>query len=237
MPIALVTGASGGLGREAAKCLLIAGYDVIAHYNSASEKDLMRHLQRYEGRVFSIKADLSSKDDIRLMATRIGDKYGGINVVINSAGITRDRLLINCSQEDWDNVIGVNLSGVFYVIQAILPLLINSRDGHVVNVSSISGIKGVAGQCAYSASKAALLGLTYALAKELSGFHVRVNAIMPGYMETEMGLANPQALMKAQGQSLLNCLSSVQETASFICWLVKTQRQTGQVFTLDSRVL
>ncbi|MBF0539813.1 MAG: SDR family oxidoreductase, partial [Nitrospirae bacterium] len=105
------------------------------------------------------------------------------------------------------------------------------------NVSSISGVKGAVGQCAYSASKAALLGLTYALARELAGINVRVNTILPGYMQTEMGLANPGALQRAAQQSLLHSLSSVQEAASLICWLLRSQRVTGQVFTLDSRVL
>ncbi|MBF0539672.1 MAG: SDR family NAD(P)-dependent oxidoreductase [Nitrospirae bacterium] len=237
MPIALVTGASGGLGREIVQQLLTYGYNIVAHYNSADEDALMRHFTGNDDRVFAIRADLRNKDDIARMVSRIGERYDGINAVVNAAGITRDSLLVKCPTQDWDDVIGVNLSGPYYVIKATLPLLINSGGGHVINVSSISGVKGVVGQCPYSASKAALLGLTYALARELADVNVRVNAVLPGYMQTEMGLANPDALKRATQHSLLNCLSSVQEAASFICWLLRSQRLTGQVFTLDSRVL
>ncbi|MBF0317777.1 MAG: SDR family NAD(P)-dependent oxidoreductase [Nitrospirae bacterium] len=237
MPIALVTGASGGLGLEVVRHLLMADYDVIAHYNSTDKDALMRNFTGYEGRVFGVRADLRSKDDITRMVRDIGKWYEGVNAVVNAAGITRDSPLVKYLTEDWDDVIGVNLSGTYYVIRALLPLLTNSGDAHVINVSSISGVKGIAGQCAYSASKAALLGLTYALAKELADVNIRVNAILPGYMETAMGLANPKAIRKATEQSLLHCLSSVQEAASFIYWLLGSRRVTGQVFTLDSRVL
>ncbi|MBV6342159.1 SDR family NAD(P)-dependent oxidoreductase [Candidatus Magnetobacterium casense] len=237
MSVALVTGASGGLGGEVVRHLLVAGYDVVAHYNSADEEALMREFTAYSGSVSCLRADLRNKDDIARMIGHIGERYYSLSAVVNAAGITRDSLLVKCSTEDWDDVIGVNLSGTYHVIKASLPLLINSGDAHVINVSSISGVKGVVGQCAYSASKAALLGLTYTLAKELAEVNVRVNALLPGYMETTMGLANPQALQRATEQSLLHCPASVQDAATFVCWMLRTQRITGQVFTLDSRIL
>ncbi|KJU87596.1 3-oxoacyl-(acyl-carrier-protein) reductase [Candidatus Magnetobacterium bavaricum] len=237
MSIALVTGASGGLGQEVVRHLLIEGYDVIAHYNGADEDALMRRFTGHQGRVFCVRADLRNKDDITKMVRDIAKWYDGVNALINAAGITRDSLLVKCPTQDWDDVIGVNLSGTYHVIKALLPLLINSGAAAVINVSSIAGVKGVVGQCAYSASKAALLGLTYALARELADVNIRVNAILPGYMETEMGLSNPRAMQLATEQSLLHCLSSVQEAASFICRLLRSQRVTGQVFTLDSRIL
>ncbi|MBF0339076.1 MAG: SDR family NAD(P)-dependent oxidoreductase [Nitrospirae bacterium] len=237
MSVALVTGASGGFGREVVRHLLMAGYDVVAHYNSADEDALMSEFTAYSGSVFCLRADLRNKDDITRMVGRIGERYDSLSAVVNAAGITRDSLLLKCSMEDWDDVIGVNLSGTYHVIKATLPLLISSGDAHVINVSSISGVKGGVGQCAYSASKAALLGLTYALARELAEINIRVNALLPGYMETSMGLANPRAIQVAKQQSPLHCLSSVQEAAAFICWMLKSRRITGQVFTLDSRIL
>jgi len=134
-------------------------------------------------------------------------------------------------------VIATNLRGCFNVIKTAAPLLIKSGGGHIVNISSYSGLKGNSGQAAYSASKAAVIGLTHAAAVELSGYNIKVNALLPGYMPTGMGVGSSAALEEARERSILKKLSSPVEAAEFVATLLKTENVTGQVFSLDSRIM
>lgn len=171
------------------------------------------------------------------MADAVYRKWGRVDVLINNAGITKDSLLIKLKEAEWDEILRVNLKGCFNTIKMFSHAMINSGRGHIINISSYSGIKGREGQAAYSASKAALLGLTYTAARELAGYNIRVNALLPGYMQTEMGVAAKEAMERAKKESVTGSLSNPAEVAEFVSYLIKTENITGQVFSLDSRII
>lgn len=231
----LITGSSRGLGKTIALTLAARGYTVIVNCRSSSA-EAVEVATRAGGESCAIMADVSVPDRVAEMAGEIERRFGGLGAVINNAGISKDALLLRQSEEDWDSVIGTNLKGCFTVIKQTAPLLIRSGGGHIVNISSHSGIRGKAGQAAYSASKAALLGLTVSAALEFGESCIRVNAVMPGYLDTEMGGSAVAAQREAIRRSAIGSLSSPQEAAGFIAWLITTNNITGQVFSLDSRL-
>jgi 3-oxoacyl-[acyl-carrier protein] reductase len=237
MPVALVTGASRGLGRVLAKALSKEGCSVALNYRAAEEKAhaLLGEIGDRDALLW--KADVSDAAEVRRMAAAIQERFGRLDVIINNAGIARDNLLLRQSEKEWDETIGTNLKGCFNIIRALSPLMTRSGGGHIVMISSFSGLKGKAGQAAYSASKAALLGLTRTAAAELAEHEIRVNAILPGYMETAMGAEATVAMKKAKADSVLGRLSDPGEVAAFILYLITTRNITGQVFGLESRIL
>ena len=236
MPVALVTGASRGLGKEIALALLKKRYTVFINYLSAG-RDNSELLRSIGGDARAVRADVGDPAQVRGMADHIEKEAGGLDVVINNAGITKDSLLIRQSEEEWDSVIRTNLKGCFNIIKTMAPLMVKSGGGHIVNISSRSGLKGKTGQAAYSASKAAILGLTYTSAAELAIYNIRVNAVMPGFMATDMGMTAFRAMTEARGKSMINKLSDPAEVAAVVLAIVDTEDITGQVFSLDSRIL
>lgn len=236
MPVALVTGASRGLGKEISSLLAENGYAVFVNYLSASKEasELVRSIGP-EARI--IRADVGDAAEVRAMADIIGRESGRLDVVINNAGITKDSLLLKQSEKDWDAIIRTNLKGSFNIIKTMAPLMVKSGGGHIVNISSRSGVSGKAGQTAYSASKAALLGLTCTVAAELAVHNIRVNAVLPGFMTTDMGMKAGKAMDEAREKSMLRRLSDPAEIAAMVLSVVRTQNITGQVFSLDSRML
>jgi 3-oxoacyl-[acyl-carrier protein] reductase len=235
MKTALVTGASRGLGAATAKALARAGYAVAVNYLSQDEaaQAVVRDLG---ADAFAVRADIGDPKQVRAMVGEIGERWGRLDVLVNNAGLTRDSLLIKLPEEDWDRVVGVNLSGPFHVLRTVVPLMERPGGGHVVNIASRSGTKGKAGQAAYAASKAGLVGFTMTAARELGASNIRVNAVLPGYMPTDMGSEAEAAMEAARAHSALGRLSDPGESASFIVWLVGTEGITGRVFDLDSRV-
>ncbi len=236
MPVALVTGASRGLGKEIALALRKNGYTVFVNHISAAGSDSELSLSS-GGNAMDIRADVGDPVQVREMAELIEKEAGGLDVVINNAGITKDALLIRQSEEEWDSVMRTNLKGCFNIIKTMAPLMVKSGGGHIINISSRSGIKGKAGQAAYSASKSALLGLTYTSAAELAAYNIRVNAVMPGFMGTDMGMTAFRAMNVAKGLSLINRLSDPAEVAAMVLAILNTKNITGQVFSFDSRIL
>lgn len=236
MKVALVTGATGGLGREIVRRLASHGFSVAVHYRTAAETAAALALELGKDSM-PVCAELSSSREVRAMAYEVDRKYGRLDAVVNNAGITADSLLVRQTEADWDRLIAVNLTGCFHVMQAAVPLMIRSGGGQVVNVSSYSGVKGKAGQAAYSASKAALLGLTLSAAAEFGRDNVRVNAVLPGYMPTVLGSAAGKAMERARQESVLKSLSDPGESAEFIAWLASAGAISGQVFSLDSRII
>ncbi len=236
MPVALVTGASRGLGKEIALALRKNGYAVFVNHISAAGSDSELSLSS-GGNAMDIRADVGDPVQVREMAELIEKEAGRLDVVINNAGITKDALLIRQSEEEWDSVMRTNLKGCFNIIKTMAPLMVKSGGGHIINISSRSGIKGKAGQAAYSASKSALLGLTYTSAAELAAYNIRVNAVMPGFMGTDMGMTAFRAMNVAKGLSLINRLSNPAEVAAMVLAILNTKNITGQVFSFDSRIL
>ncbi len=228
--LAIITGASGGLGREITKVFLENGFIVVLNYISS-----LNLTEATGDNAIALKADVSRIYDVISMADIVNKKWGKVDVLINNAGITGDSLLIRHGEKDWDRIMDVNLKGAFNCIKAFAPLM--KDGGHIVNISSYSGLKGKEGQAAYSASKAALLGLTKTAAIELAEYKIKVNAILPGYMPTKMGLKAERALKRAKEESLLKTFSNPDEVARFILYLVSTENITGQFFCIDSRII
>lgn len=232
--IAVVTGGTRGLGREIVTALYRNNFRIAVNY-IRSEKSATDIFRSMPDKVITVKADVSKAADVASIADIVYKNWERIDVLINNAGITKDSLLIKHEESDWDRIIDVNLKGAFNCIRAFTPLM--KEGGHIINISSYSGLKGKEGQAAYSASKAALLGLTKTAAIELAEHKIRVNAILPGYMPTEMGVGAGEAIKRAREISLLNTLSEPKEVAQFIIYLVGTKNITGQIFCLDSRII
>ncbi len=233
--VAVVTGASRGLGRHIAFALGKAGYNVAVNYyrseSEAKEVALKSGIQ-----ALSIKADVGNPEEVKHMAEKVYGQWGRIDALINNAGITRDGLMLRYREDDWDEVIRVNLKGCFNMVKSFAPLMIESGGGHIINIASYSGMRGKTGQAAYSASKASLIGLTFSLAKELAAYHIRVNSVLPGYLDEGMGIKTTGAMEKAKRDSIVSSLSKPEETAGFIAYLLRTVNVTGQVFSMDSRI-
>ncbi|MEJ2314437.1 MAG: SDR family oxidoreductase [Nitrospirota bacterium] len=231
---ALVTGGSRGLGGEIARVLSAHGYRVALNYlRGRAESEALA--SKLGGGALPIGADVGDPGAVEKMASLIRQKWGRLDVLVNNAGITSDAPLVRLREEDWDRVMRTNLLGSFNTMRAFFPLMKDSGGGHIVNISSISGLRGREGQAAYSASKAALLGLSASAAVEFSAHGIRVNSVLPGYMPTGMGASSPKAMEAARGRSLLGRLSDPAEAAEFVAWLVGTGSITGQVFVIDSR--
>jgi 3-oxoacyl-[acyl-carrier protein] reductase len=233
---ALVTGASRGLGRTIALTLARFGYTVIVNYRT-SEDEAADVARMAGGRSLALRADVGDAVQVKELAAEIETRFGRLDVVINNAGITEDNILLRQTEKEWDAVIRTNLTGCFLVVRAMSPLMIKSGGGHIVNIASHSGLRGKAGQPAYSASKAGVTGLTFSAAGELGEHGIRINAVMPGYLATDMGSKSVHAMQQAKQKSPLHTLSSDQEAADFIAYLITTGHITGQLFSLDSRII
>jgi len=234
--VALITGGASGLGRHVSRALLDQGYRIAVNYLNSAENG-QEIMAQAGDRAISLRADVGDSSQVRKMIWRIEQIFGRLDLLINNAGITRDSLLIKQTENDWDAVIRTNLTGCFNLLTAAAPLMIKSGGGHIINISSYSGVKGKAGQAAYSASKAGLIGLTISAAHELAGHNIRVNAVVPGYMPTGMGAAAITAMKQAQEQSVLETLSGPSEIARCIVIVAEMGYITGQVLSLDSRII
>ena len=233
--VALVTGASKGLGADIARALGHAGYHVIiAFHNDKTGAEAVASSIRSTSRIASL--DVSDRAQASALLEDIKTREARLDIVVNNAGITANSLMARTTEDDWHQVFAVNLTGTHNITLASHPLLTATGGGHIVNISSRSGLIGKAGQAAYSASKSAILGLTTTMARKLATDNIRVNAIVPGYMPTPMGLEAESAMERAKADSLLGGLADTKEAASFIVWLASTRKITGQIFSLDSRL-
>lgn len=233
--IALITGAGRGLGRHLADAFLERGYCLAVNY-LRSETEARSIVSGAAERAIAVMADVGSAAEVQKMVVQIEQAFGRLDVVINNAGITKDSLLIKQAESDWDAIIRTNLTGCFHVIRAVSPLIKRSGGGHIINISSRSGLKGSTGQAAYSASKAALIGLTLSAAMELADDGIRVNAVLPGYMLTDMAGGSRKASSKAEEESAFGRLTDPASVARSICSLAELDYITGQTISLDSRI-
>ncbi len=186
--LALITGASRGIGKACAIELAKAGYDIAVNFagNEEAAKKTVDELKALGVQAEAFKFDVSNKEEAQKGVEAVIEKFGRIDVLVNNAGITRDGLFMRMSAENWDAVINTNLSSAFYVSQPVVKVMMKQRSGAIVNMSSVVGVSGNAGQANYSAAKAGLIGLTKTLAKELGSRGIRVNAIAPGFINTDM---------------------------------------------------
>jgi 3-oxoacyl-[acyl-carrier protein] reductase len=186
--IAIITGASRGIGESIARSFIAQGATVAFTYRSSEEKakELEKSLTAGGGQARGFKSDASKMEDAENLVKEVLEAYGGIDIVVNNAGITDDTLLMRMSEDQWDRVINVNLKSCFNLTKSVLRTMLKARSGSIINISSVVGVQGNAGQANYAASKAGILGFTKSVALELGSRSIRCNAIAPGFIETEM---------------------------------------------------
>lgn len=232
--LALVTGGSRGIGKACALELAKAGYDVIINYagNEEAAKQTVSEIEALGVKSEAYKFDIANNEEVNSVIASIIEKYGRIDVLVNNAGITRDGLFMRMNKENWDAVINTNLTGAYNVTQPVIKLMMKQRSGSIVNMASIVGIYGNAGQANYAAAKAGLIGFTKSLSKELASRNIRVNAVAPGFVQTDMtkGLDSE----KIAEHIPLKRLGDAQDIATAVKFLaVDAQYVTGQVLQVD----
>ncbi len=238
--VVIVTGASRGLGREIAVTFGRAGDRVVVNYLNREQDaaSVVNSISRAGGEAFLFKADVRIAGEVDAMLAETAERWDTIDILVNNAGVTKDGLLLRMTEHDWDRVLDTNLTGAFHNIRAASTFMTKQSSGHIINISSIVAVQGREGQANYSSSKAALIGLTKACAKELGRFNIKVNAVLPGYMPTEMGGNVSNAILdRVLHENVLARVSDPKEVAAFIHHLSRMHNVSGQVFNLDSRVL
>jgi 3-oxoacyl-[acyl-carrier protein] reductase len=236
--IALVTGASRGIGRAIAITLAGYGATVIVNYNGSREKadEVVEEIEKNGGKALAYQADVADFLAVQNMFADLVKQFGRIDILINNAGITRDNLILKMTEDDFDQVIDINLKGVFNCLKQAARLMLKQKQGRIVNISSISGVIGNAGQVNYSASKAGVIGMTKSLAKELGSRGITVNAIAPGYINTDMTAVLKEDLKEKVLDAIpLRRLGEAEEIAEAAAFLVsdKAAYITGQTIQID----
>lgn len=236
---AIVTGGTRGIGKAIASELAKRGCNVAFNYSkSADEAETLKgELQSDGNKIFAAQCDVSDTAAAAEFVGQVKEEFGTIDFLINNAGITRDQLMLRMKEEDWDDVIDINLKGAWNFSKAVLrPMLRNESGGSILNITSISGVVGMLGQTNYSASKAGMIGLTKALAKEIASKKITVNALALGLIETDMAAEmNPEYREKYLEHVPLGRLGNVQEVAEIACFLLSPSAAyiTGQVIQAD----
>ncbi|MBR5348914.1 MAG: 3-oxoacyl-[Lachnospiraceae bacterium] len=236
--IALVTGAGKGIGAACAKKLAAMGHTVIINYNGskAAAEETAAQIRSAGGKAYTMQCDVSDPEAVSAMVDTIRKEYGAVDILVNNAGITRDELMLRMKPEDFDAVIRTNLTAVFYVMQACIRGMIKKRKGKIVNISSVSGVIGNAGQANYSAAKAGVIGMTKTAARELAGRNITVNAVAPGFITTDM----TNALSDAAKEGILSKVPMArggrpEDVANAVAFLCSEESDyiTGQVLCVD----
>jgi 3-oxoacyl-[acyl-carrier protein] reductase len=238
--VIIITGSSRGLGRDVARVFGISGQRVVVNYVSGEQGAfaVADEIVRSGGEAVVCKADVRSARDVDAMTGEALERWGRIDVLINNAGTTKDGLLLRMAESDWDSVLSTNLNGPFHAIRSVSRVMMKQKSGHIINIASVVGIQGREGQGNYSASKAGLIGLTKASAKELGRFNIKVNAVLPGYIATDMGSRVSDLIKeRVMRENALNRFSDPAEVARFIHHLSLMENVSGQVFNLDSRIV
>ncbi|NLD38484.1 MAG: 3-oxoacyl-[acyl-carrier-protein] reductase [Desulfatiglans sp.] len=237
--VVVVTGGSRGIGRAIAlKFAEERPVIIIAHYDQDEtfSDQTLTMLNEKGIRCESFKVDVSSKSAVESFFDSVLEKYGRVDTLINNAGITRDSLLMKMSERDWDLVLNINLKSIFNCTQTIIRSMIKNRRGTIVNIASVSGQIGVAGQANYSASKAGIMGFTKAVAREVASRGITVNAVAPGFIQTEMTDALPEKVVESYLQQIpLGRLGTVQDVSETVYWLCSESASyiTGQIIHVN----
>ncbi|SCG83483.1 3-oxoacyl [Proteiniborus sp. DW1] len=240
--VALVTGGSRGIGKAVALKLASLGADIIFSYTSSEEqsKQVQDTIESMGRRALAIRADVSKMNDVEKMIQDGMNYFSKIDILVNNAGITKDNLLMRMSEDEWDNVIDVNLKGVFNVTKCLIRNMIKQKDCSIINIASIVGVSGNAGQCNYSASKAGVIGFTKSLAKEVGKKNIRVNAIAPGFISTDMTDKLPEKIIDQYLEKItLQRLGEPDDIANAVAFLASDMSKyiTGQVIVVDGGIL
>lgn len=240
--VALITGGSRGIGRAIAIELSKQDYNIVITYinNESSAKKVINEVEKSNVKGLAIQADISIEEDVNKIIEIVNERFGTIDILVNNAGIIKDNLLIRMKSEEWDDVINTNLKGVYLCTKAVARGMINKRYGKIVNIASVVGISGNAGQGNYSASKAGIIGFTKSIAKELGGRGINVNAVAPGFVGTDM----TEALNDKIKDEIINMIplkragkpEDIANVVAFLC-SEKADYITGQVINVDGGML
>ncbi|MBJ2172696.1 3-oxoacyl-[acyl-carrier-protein] reductase [Aureibaculum sp. A20] len=238
----LITGASRGIGKGIAEVFAKQGSNIAFTYNASVEaaNALEKELQSYGVKAKGFQSNAANFDAAQQLAADVISEFGTIDVLINNAGITKDNLLLRISEEDFDKVIEVNLKSVFNLTKAVIKPMMKKRSGSIINMSSVVGVKGNAGQSNYAASKAGILGFTKSVALELGSRNIRCNAIAPGFIETEMTAALPEETVKGWREGIPLKRGGTPEDIANACVFLASDMSsyiTGQTLNVDGGML
>ncbi|MBP3256034.1 MAG: 3-oxoacyl-ACP reductase FabG [Clostridia bacterium] len=232
----IVTGGSRGIGAAIVRLLANEGYNVVLNYNK-SEEIAEKAKEEYTNKGYNVeifRADVSKREEVKKLIEFAIDKFGTIDVIVNNAGIDNEKLFQNITDEDWNNVINTNLYSVFCMCQEAIPTMINKQSGSIINISSIYGTNGGSFAVAYSATKAGIIGLTKSLAKELGPSNIRVNAIAPGIIDTDMNKGySKEDIDNIKEEIPLNRIGEGIDIAKCVKWIIEDEYTTGQVIKID----
>jgi len=235
--VAIITGAGSGLGKEAAFLFAKEGATVVvADYNENASEIVVNEIIQDGGRALAVKVNVANHDNVKLMVKTVMDHYGKIDILINNAGITADSTLLKMTDEQWHNVINVNLTGVYYCTREVAPHMVANGSGKIVNTSSIVGRMGNFGQTNYAAAKGALLSMTQTWAKELGRKGITVNAVAPGFIETDMTKKMPETVLQGMKEKVaVQRLGSPRDVANMYLFLSSSESNyvNGAVMPVD----
>ena len=234
----LITGGTRGIGKETAKIYAKKGYNLVLNYVSdkTNVEEIRKQMSELGSEVLIVKADVSKADEVDKMIEQAIEKFKKIDVLVNNAGITKDGLLLRMSEEDFDKVVEINLKGTYLVTKAVIKYMMKQKQGSIINLTSVVGVTGNAGQCNYAASKAGVIGFTKSVAKEVASRQIRVNAVAPGFIKTDMTEDLQDDIKeKINEQIPLKRMGEASEVAKLIYFLGSEDSSyiTGQVINVD----
>jgi len=240
--VVFVTGGSRGIGKAIALKYADNGYNVVINY--VSDKTDIQQLEKEfsdkGAEILILKADVSKSEEVEEIVKKAIERFGKIDVLVNNAGITRDTLLMRMKEEDFDKVIEVNLKGTFLVTKSVVPYMMKKKSGRIINLSSVVGVSGNAGQSNYSASKAGIIGFTKSVAKELASRNIRANAVAPGFIDTDMtSVLSEEVKQNINAQIPMKRMGTAQEIANVVYFLGSEESSyiTGQVINIDGGMI
>ncbi len=239
---ALITGATRGIGKQIAITLAKQGYNIALNYRKENEEleNTKKEIEEIGVQVLAVKGDVSNFEDCENFVKQVIERFGQIDVLVNNAGITKDMLLMRMKKEDFEQVIDTNLVGTFNVTKNVVPYMMKARSGRIINISSVVGISGNAGQTNYSASKAGIIGFTKSLAKEIASRNILVNAVAPGFIETNMTDVLKDDVKQEIAKNIpLKRMGTAQDVANVVKFLASDDSSyiTGQVINVDGGML
>ena len=239
---ALITGGTRGIGKQIALTLAQNGYDIAINYRTENDalKETKKLIEECGVKCLTVKGDVSNYEECERFVKEIIDEYGKLDVLVNNAGITRDTLLMRMKKEDFEEVIDTNLVGTFNVTKNVISYMIKARSGRIINISSVVGVAGNAGQTNYSASKAGIIGFTKSLAKEVASRGILVNAVAPGFIETDMTDVLKDDVKEEIAKTIpLKRMGTTEDVANVVKFLAGEESTyiTGQVINVDGGMI